>query len=77
MKQKLSITLDEDTLRQITEQLNSGKFRNKSHLIEYALIKFLEDHSSKTSDIIPPTSPQTHHEEQNGRDDWRYCKDCS
>lgn len=68
MKQKLSITLDEDTLRQIAEQLNSGKFRNKSHLIEYSVKKFFEEHSSKTSVIIPPTSPQTHQEEQNGRD---------
>jgi len=42
MKSKLSITLDEETLLEIQRQLHSGKFRNKSHLIEYAVKKLLE-----------------------------------
>ena len=42
MKQKLSITVDEETILEIQKQLNSGRFRNKSHLIEYAVKKLLE-----------------------------------
>ena len=42
MKSKLSITLDEETLLEIQKQLNSGKFRNKSHLVEFAVKKLLE-----------------------------------
>ena len=43
MKQKLSITLDEETIRRISEQIISGKFRNKSHLVEFSIKKFLEE----------------------------------
>ena len=43
MKAKLSITLDEETLLEIEKQLNSGKFRNKSHVVEYAVKKLLEE----------------------------------
>jgi len=42
MKQKLSITLDEEKVRIIDDILKKGLFRNKSHVLEYALIKFLE-----------------------------------
>ena len=42
MKSKLSITLDEETLLEIEKQLGSGKFRNKSHVVEYAVKKLLE-----------------------------------
>ena len=42
MKQKLSITIDEEKVRVIDGILKKGLFRNKSHILEYALIKFLE-----------------------------------
>ncbi|MBI2658329.1 hypothetical protein HYX08_06585 [Candidatus Woesearchaeota archaeon] len=42
MKTKLSITLDNETLLEIEKQLNSGRFRNKSHVVEYAVKKLLE-----------------------------------
>jgi len=45
MKQKLSITIDEDNVKVIDEILKRGLFRNKSHILEYALIKFLEQNS--------------------------------
>ena len=42
MKTKMSITIDEEKLVTINEILQKGLFRNKSHILEYALIKFLE-----------------------------------
>lgn len=42
MKSKLSITLDEETVAEIEKQLHSGRFRNKSHVVEYAVKKLLE-----------------------------------
>ncbi len=45
MKHRLSITVDEETLLDIFEKLkecrNEGRFRNKSHLVEYAVKEFL------------------------------------
>ena len=66
MKQKLSVTLDEELVDEIVRTLSTGRFRNKSHIVEYAVKKLLEENPSSTEDIIPPTSPQTHPEEQNG-----------
>ena len=42
MKLKMSITLDNETLKLIEEQVNSQRFRNKSHAIEFAVRKLLE-----------------------------------
>lgn len=42
VKSKLSITLDKETILEIQKQLHTGRFRNKSHLIEYAVRKLLE-----------------------------------
>jgi len=42
MKSKISITVDEETLVKAQKKLEEGLFRNKSHLIEYALRRFLE-----------------------------------
>jgi Arc/MetJ-type ribon-helix-helix transcriptional regulator len=41
MKQKLSITIEKNLIKKIDETVNSGLFRNKSHLIEYVLNNFL------------------------------------
>ena len=49
MKSKLSITLDEETLLEIENQLYSGRFRSKSHLIEYAVKKLLEVENGRSS----------------------------
>lgn len=43
MKQKLSITVDETVIKEIDESLSSGKYRNRSHVIEYAVKKLLEE----------------------------------
>lgn len=42
MKHKLSITIDEETVFDILKSVESGKFRNKSHVVEYAVKKLLE-----------------------------------
>ena len=43
MKQKLSITIDEEKIELLKNLLKEGRFRSKSHVIEYSLTKFLEE----------------------------------
>ena len=51
MKHRISISLDENTLLSIQDSLRqnsrSGIFRNKSHFIEYAIKKFMEDNNGR------------------------------
>lgn len=42
MKQKISRTIEEERIKEIEDVLQKGFFRNKSHIIEFALTKFLE-----------------------------------
>ena len=42
MKQKISVTIDEATLKKVEEHISSGVFRNKSHALEYEVRKLLE-----------------------------------
>jgi Arc/MetJ-type ribon-helix-helix transcriptional regulator len=42
MKQKISISIDEEKVKQLDEMLKSSRFRNKSHAVEVALEKLLE-----------------------------------
>jgi Arc/MetJ-type ribon-helix-helix transcriptional regulator len=43
MKIKLSVSLENELIEKAKSLLNNGKFRNKSHLIEYALMVFLQE----------------------------------
>jgi Arc/MetJ-type ribon-helix-helix transcriptional regulator len=43
MKQKISITIDEHAILNILRTVESGKFRNKSHFVEYAVKRLLEE----------------------------------
>jgi len=43
MKQKLCVTVDEKLVKQLEEQLGERVFRNKSHIVELALAKWLEE----------------------------------
>ncbi|MBI2573760.1 hypothetical protein HYV86_07885 [Candidatus Woesearchaeota archaeon] len=43
MKAKISITVDEATLRKVDEGILTGRFRSTSHALEYALRKMLEE----------------------------------
>ena len=42
MKQKISVTVEKSILTQIDDKLKDGLFRNKSHIVEYALRRFLK-----------------------------------
>ncbi len=42
MKLKLSVSMEENLVRHIEVIVNEGRFRNKSHIIEYALKSFLK-----------------------------------
>lgn len=43
MKQKISISIEEEKVKELDELLKKSKFRNKSHVMEIALEKLLED----------------------------------
>ena len=43
MKLKISVSMEESTIRKVDEALRSNIFRNKSHFIEYATEKLLEE----------------------------------
>jgi Arc/MetJ-type ribon-helix-helix transcriptional regulator len=47
MKRKLSISVDENLLKSIDELVETGKFRNKSHVVEYTLNNFMEYENGK------------------------------
>ena len=42
MKHKLSVSIDREVLADLDRVLSSGKFRNKSHAVEFAVNKLLE-----------------------------------
>jgi Arc/MetJ-type ribon-helix-helix transcriptional regulator len=45
MKQKISVTIDKKELKivkNMLKEVNDGRFRNRSHVIEYSLKRFLE-----------------------------------
>jgi Arc/MetJ-type ribon-helix-helix transcriptional regulator len=48
MKKKLSITIDEDKVLELEKILKGGRFRNKSHVIEYSLNRFLMEEKNGT-----------------------------
>jgi len=54
MKQKLSVSLDEKLLKVIDELVNTGRFRNKSHFVEYSLnVVIKNEHvKEKQSEIL-------------------------
>tara|TARA_Y100000310_G_C20656096_1_gene802040 strand:+ start:1704 stop:1832 length:129 start_codon:yes stop_codon:yes gene_type:complete len=42
MKHKISVSIEENTLLKLREELRSRKFRNRSHAVEYALCKLMD-----------------------------------
>ena len=50
MKQKISITMDEQTVKIIENLLKDGQFRNRSHFVEYGLKRFLDENKLKGSE---------------------------
>jgi Arc/MetJ-type ribon-helix-helix transcriptional regulator len=47
MKQKISITIDKEVLGLIENVISSGRFRNRSHVVEYGVKKLMEDKNLK------------------------------
>jgi Arc/MetJ-type ribon-helix-helix transcriptional regulator len=43
MKQKLSITIDEEKVKKINEMLKDSRFRSMSHVFEFSLERFLNE----------------------------------
>lgn len=41
MRIKVSISVEEELLKQVDEIVNEGRYRSKSHIMEYALKSFL------------------------------------
>ena len=79
MKHKLSVTLDEELLQELDRILSSGKYRNKSHAVEFAVKKLLGrqpltviaspaymNASVQKTSVLARTSTQNPLEEKNG-----------
>ena len=43
MKQKISVTIEKEKLEAIEKLLEDSMFRNRSHIIEHSLRKFLDE----------------------------------
>ncbi|MBI1935856.1 hypothetical protein HYS31_05435 [Candidatus Woesearchaeota archaeon] len=43
MKHKLSVSLDKEILEELDRILSTGKYRNKSHAVEFAVQKLMEE----------------------------------
>ncbi|MBI2139802.1 hypothetical protein HYU14_02670 [Candidatus Woesearchaeota archaeon] len=41
MKHRISVSVEESTIKAVQDTLRTGKFRNKSHIIEFAVQQFL------------------------------------
>ncbi len=41
MKQKLSVSIEKETIERIDDYISNGSFRNKSHFVEFALNKLM------------------------------------
>jgi len=50
MKSKISVTVDHEIIDLIENATKSGKFRNRSHLIEYSIRKFISENREKDKD---------------------------
>ena len=43
MKKKLSISIEEKTIEDLDSYVSDGDFRNKSHVVEVAINKFMKE----------------------------------
>jgi len=74
MKQKLSITVEKRLISKIEAKLKQGLFRNKSHVIEYAIKQFLEHR--QMNDTIDKFSDELVNQRENDYD-IEVCRRCS
>ena len=47
VKERVSITIEEKTNKILDDLLKNSRFRNKSHLIEEAIIRYIEENGKK------------------------------
>ena len=47
MKKKLSISIEEETIDNLDSLVEEGNFRNKSHLVESAIDKYISEDMKK------------------------------
>ncbi len=52
MKQKLSVSLEETLLKSIDKLVGTGKFRNKSHFVEYSLNNAVKNEQEKENESL-------------------------
>ena len=50
MKQKISVTVEEKTLKLLDEIMKTGVFRNKSHAVEFGLNKILNEEKQEAKE---------------------------
>ena len=50
MKHKTSVSFNENTIEGIRDLIRNGTFRNKSHVVEYAVIKLIEEKNVRRDD---------------------------
>ena len=74
MKQKLSITVEKKLISKIEAKLKQGLFRNKSHVVEYAIKQFLE-HKQMNGKIDKFSDELVNPREQDY--DIEVCRKCS
>ncbi len=49
MKKKLSISIEEETIEKLDDYIRDGDFRNKSHVVEVAINKFMKEKENESS----------------------------
>lgn len=49
MKKKLSISIEEETINELDDYVSEGDFRNKSHVVEVAINKFMKGNKNDRS----------------------------
>ncbi len=78
MKQKLSITVEKRLISKIEAKLKQGLFRNKSHVIEYAIKQFLE-HKKSTGQMTDEAGEFSDMLENQRKNDYdtEVCRRCS
>jgi Arc/MetJ-type ribon-helix-helix transcriptional regulator len=47
MKQKLSISVEENVIALLDRMMEDGRFRNKSHIVEFAINKLVEENENE------------------------------
>jgi len=47
MKRKISVSLDEKTIEKLEEYTLDESFRNKSHVVEFAIKKFMKENENE------------------------------